>query len=108
VIRHVNASLPGDATLLMLFEARGFPLQTKVIQDNRITNWPYLAGVLPEESCGDEVGADYLLLASAALNYYRLRGLDPEKLHWDRFEGFAERCLEPVFQVPGYVLFRWD
>jgi hypothetical protein len=108
VIRHVNASLPGDATLLMLFEARGFPLQTKVIQDNRITNWPYLAGVLPEESCGDEVGADYLLLASAALNYYRLRGLDPEKLHWDRFEGFAERCLEPVFQAPGYVLFRWD
>ena len=107
MVRHVNENVPTDALVLMLFEARGFPLVTASLQDNKITNWPYLAGVLPEGSCGESVGASHLLLATAALNYYRLRGLDPERLQWGRFEGFAERCLEPVFQVPGYVLFRW-
>jgi len=107
VVRQVNESVPEDALILMLFEARGFPLKPPVLQDNMITNWPYFSGALPEGSCGEGVGADYLLLASAALNYYRLRGLDPDRLGWDRFQGFAERCLEPVFQVPGYVLFQW-
>jgi hypothetical protein len=107
MVRHVNESVSPEALVLMLFEARGFPLVPTSLQDNKITNWPYLAGALPEGSCGDEVGADYLLLANAALNYYRLRGLDPERLQWSRFQGFAERCLEPVYQVPGYVLFKW-
>ena len=107
MVSFVNEHVPDTARILLLFEARGFPMEPRVIQDNKITNWPYLVGVLPEGSCGEEVGADYLLLASAALNYYQVRGLDPEKLQWERFEGFAERCLGPVFHVPGYVLFRW-
>ncbi len=107
MVRHVNESVPPDALVLMLFEARGFPLAPASLQDNKITNWPYLAGVLPEGSCGEGVGASHLLLANAALNYYRLRGLDPDRLQWGRFQGFAERCLEPVYQVPGYVLFMW-
>jgi len=108
MVRFVNDMVPDTARVLLLFEARGFPLEPRVIQDNKITNWPYLVGVFPEGSCGEEVGADYLLLASAALNYYQLRGLDPEKLQWERFEGFAERCLGSVFHTPGYVLFRWE
>jgi hypothetical protein len=107
MVSFVNEHVPDSARILMLFEARGFPLEPRVYQDNKITNWPYLSGVLPEGGCGEEVGADYLLLASAALNYYQTRGLDPEKLQWERFEGFADRCLGPVFHVPGYVLFRW-
>ncbi len=107
LIRRINGSLSADDTVLMLFEARGFPLRTRVIQDNRITNWPYLVGVLPPGSCGENIGADYLLLASAALRYYQQRGLDPERLRWGEFEEFAGRCLDPVYQVPGYVLFRW-
>lgn len=107
MVRFVNDHVPDTARVLLLFEARGFPLEPRVIQDNKITNWPYLVGVLPEGECGEEVGADYLLLASAALNYYQQRGLDPGKLRWERFERFAEACLGPIFHVPGYVLFRW-
>ncbi len=108
VIRHINSSVPSGHRILLLFEARGFPFEAEVIQDNKITNWPYLEGALPEGDCGAAVGADYLLLSGAAVNYYRLRGLDPERLRWDRFQGFAERCLTPVFQSPGYTLFRWE
>jgi hypothetical protein len=108
MVSFVNEHVPDSARILLLFEARGFPLEPRVIQDNKITNWPYLAGVLPEGGCGEEVGADYILLASAALNYYQTRGLDPAMLQWERFEGFADRCLSPVFHVPGYVLFRWN
>ncbi|MGW8268636.1 MAG: hypothetical protein ACWGSQ_19885, partial [Longimicrobiales bacterium] len=107
MVRFVNENVPDTARVLLLFEARGFPLEPRVIQDNKITNWPYLVGVLPEGSCGEEVGADYLLLASAALNYYQQRGLDPGKLQWERFERFAESCLGPIIHIPGYVLFRW-
>jgi len=108
IIRYVNENLSPESRVLMLFEARGYPFEPKVIQDNKITNWPYLAGILPEGSCGEEGVADHILLASAALNYYRLRGLGAEKLQWGRFQGFAERCLEPVYQVPGYLLFKWE
>lgn len=108
VIRHVNTDVPDDATILMLFEARGFPLDRQVLQDNGIHNWPILAAALKAGSdpCLESAPFDHVLLATGVLGYYERRGLDLERLGWPRFGPFQARCLEPVWQSPGYVLFR--
>jgi hypothetical protein len=47
-------------------------------------------------------------IISGSMTYYRLRGLEPERLRWNEFEAFAARCLTLEFQSPGYELYRWE
>lgn len=108
VVEHLNAELPGDARLLLLFEGRGFPIHRDVIQDNKISNWPILAAAREagNDPCLTRAPFDHVLLASAAVRYYEIRGLDPRVLRLDDFEEFRSRCLVEVWQGQGYVLFR--
>ncbi len=108
VVRHVNETLSPDDRLLLLWEARGFPLEPRVIQDNKISNWPVMAEALEMHSgCLNQVGEfEYVLLASAAANYYRFRGLGEDRIRWEAFQRYRDRCLSELWSSPGFTLFR--
>jgi hypothetical protein len=106
MMQFVNANVPDDGKILMLFEARGFYLDPSTIQDNKVTNWPLLATALEPGECLAAAGVDHVLLATGSLNYYVQRGLDLTSIKWGRFQEFAGSCLEPIYDGPGYVLFE--
>jgi hypothetical protein len=102
----VNTNLSRDDRVLMLFDARGFYLEPEVIQDNRITNWPLLAPQLPRGACLTRLEISHVILATGSLRYYVSRGMDVELIQWDTFRQFADRCLRPIYEGPGFVVFR--
>lgn len=108
VVERLNADLPLDARLLMLFEARALPIHRDVLQDNKISNWPILAAARTAgtDPCLLRAPFDHVLLASAAIRYYEIRGLDPQGLRLPDFEDFRTACLEEVWREGGYVLLR--
>jgi hypothetical protein len=103
---HVNRHLPLNSRILMLFEARGFYFNVPVIQDNVLTNWPLLANRASKLNCLARTGITHVLVNFADLNYYLHRGLQPATTRWDVFEGFAAKCLIPVFRGPGHTLYE--
>ncbi|MFC1791260.1 hypothetical protein ACFL0I_02190, partial [Gemmatimonadota bacterium] len=106
VVRYLNRTLSGENRILMLFEARGFPVEPQTLQDNKISNWPILAAVREGGGCLERAGFDHVLVALDTFRYYQTRGLENEGLRWDDFQSYREACLEEVWQSPGYVLFR--
>lgn len=104
MMQFVNANVPHDGKILMLFEARGFYLDPSAIQDNKVTNWPLLAAALEPGECLEAAGIDHVLVATGSLNYYVQRGLDLTSIKWGRFQEFAASCLEPIYDGPGYML----
>ncbi|MGH7541025.1 MAG: hypothetical protein ACRELC_08505 [Gemmatimonadota bacterium] len=104
----LDRALPRESRTLMLFDARGFHLDRRVVQDNKLTNWPLLARApgVDAGTCPSGIGFTHVLVNVAALDYYRRSGLDPERLAWSTFERMAARCLDVAFQEHGFVLFR--
>ena len=101
----VNAAVPGDARILLLFEGRGHYFAPTVIQDNVLTNWVYLEPVVGSR-CLEGSGITHLLVGTGTLEYFRKRGLDDRLIRWDRFPSFAQRCLEPISRTPEFELYR--
>ncbi len=101
----VNAAVPADGRVLLLFEGRGYYFAPTVVQDNVLTNWVYLEPVVGSR-CLEDAGFSHLLVATGTLDYFRERGLDERLIRWDRFPAFAARCLEPVTRTPGFALYR--
>jgi hypothetical protein len=106
LVEFLDESAPPDATMLMLFEARGYHLRTGVIQDNRLTNWPLIVPYLSDPNCLGAVGATHMILATGSLSYYVSRGLDPEVMDLDLLQGFVSRCLQPIYEGPGFAVFE--
>lgn len=106
LVEFINDSVPPDARMLMLFDARGYYIEREVLQDNRLTNWPLIAPHLSGDACLRSVGASHLILAMGSLRFYIARGMDPEVMRLGEFDRFAARCLEPIHQGPGFVIFR--
>ncbi len=106
LMRHANAELPDSARVLMLFDARGLYFRPATLQDNRLTNWPLLAPLPTVDECLRGTGITHVLLSAGVLNYYVLRGLDPETVRWSEFGALADRCLVPVLDSRGIILFE--
>jgi hypothetical protein len=104
--KFVNTSLPAESRILMLFDARGFYFRRQVVQDNDGIGWPLLASVLSPGSCLEPLRITHVMLGIGSLRYYLHAGLDPERVRWQAFLEFADRCLQPVHEEPGIVLFE--
>lgn len=107
---YINRHVPKDGRILMIFEARGYYFNVPVIQDNRLTNWPLFGQKASIQGCGSlhSAGISHVLVNTGALGYYISRGLNTESqyLGWETFPQFAERCLIPVYDRSGFVLYR--
>lgn len=106
MVQYVNRELPSDSRVLMLFEARGYGIEREVVQDNKGTNWPFLAGRLEDGMCLEAGGFSHVLANESALAYYQVGGLDLDIVHWPAFARFAERCLVEVHRVEGMILYE--
>lgn len=100
----VNEEVPADGKVLLLFEARGLYFKPAVLQDNLLTNWPFLAHV-GSRSCLAPVGVTHVLVSLLAVRYYTLRGTDPNLFDLNLFPKFAQRCLRPVHRQSGFILY---
>jgi hypothetical protein len=101
----VNAAVPADGRVLLLFEGRGYYFVPTVVQDNVLTNWVYLEPVIGSR-CLEGAGFTHMLVATGTLDYFKERGLDERLIRWERFSAFASRCLDPVTRTPGFALYR--
>jgi len=102
----VNDHLGPESRTLMLFEARGWYFRRPVLQDDDLTNWPLLTPLLDTDPCLASSGITHVLVNVGALSYYEHRGLDPAVVGWPAFPRFERRCLRPVHEEPGLVLFE--
>ena len=97
-----------DARTLMLFDARGYYFDGRVVQDNLLLNW-YLLTLSPDfgpDWCPADAGFTHVLVNAGALDHYRRSSLDPDRLGWALFPAVAQRCLEEVGGGFGLHLFR--
>ena len=103
---HMNTVLPGDARVLLLFEARGHGFTARVIQDNSLANWMLLQPAVGPPRCLDGTGITHVLVGVSTLRYFVSRGFDPKIIGWDKFPQFAERCLVLVDAQSDALLYR--
>jgi hypothetical protein len=106
VVSYVNQHLSPTNRVLMLFEARGFYFKVPVIQDNILTNWPLLSGKAASIGCMQATGISHVLVNLGALSFYLERGLNPDVIRWKQFHEFADKCLSPVYQGVGHILYE--
>jgi hypothetical protein len=101
----VNTSLSNTASVLMLFEGRGYYFRVPVLQDNLFTNWPLavLSGGI--DDCFHRAGVTHLLLGTSTLEYFVNRGANLRDTKWSEFENFSRRCLREVESNRDYTLF---
>lgn len=101
-----TALTPPDARVLMLFESRGYYHTRDVLQDNLLANWPVLQHIGATDRCLAGSGITHVLLNGVMPSYYARRGANLSAARWERFPEFAQRCLVPIGQTAGVVLFR--
>ncbi|MBX3131818.1 MAG: hypothetical protein KF689_00355 [Gemmatimonadaceae bacterium] len=106
VARYFDEQVAPDATVLMLWDARGYHFTRNALQDNLLTNWPMLEGIGATARCLAGTGITHVYVNLEAPRYYERRGLDLASLGWDRFPAFAERCLDPMAVLPGLAIYR--
>jgi hypothetical protein len=90
----------------MLYEARAFYVERSVIQDIRLSNWPLLAHGMSGDDCLPDTRITHVLLGAGALGYYLSRGADPALVELAALEAFRRRCVTPVYEVSGFILFE--
>lgn len=106
MLEQVNSRLEPTDRLLMFFEARGFRMSPRVIQDNRSSNWFFLEPALRGNLCLDRAVATHALVATGAVGYYMRFGTRADLLKWGEMQSFARRCLVPIYQHGGFELFE--
>jgi hypothetical protein len=106
IVNWVNDSLGPGSRVLMLFEGRGLYFQVPVLQDNILTNWPFLVASDATTDCLTRAGITHVLVGQSTLRYFTNRGLDPDDLRWGEFAAFKDRCLSLVHDTPDYALYR--
>lgn len=106
VIANVQRLVPPDGKVLMLWEARGLPLEREVLVDVMLSNWSYVAQSRGYADCLAGTGITHLLVGGGSVEYYVNRGADPRAFMLDRFANFRERCLASHASIgPGVELF---
>lgn len=96
------ARYPGET--ILLFEGRGWFFPGTALQDNVMTNQPYLLRVLDGE-CRRPTGPTHVLVNERARDLLYARGGAPD---WaDEWPAFVDRCLEIVAVEDGYTLYAF-
>lgn len=102
--------LEEDARVLMIFDARGFRAPRPVLQDNKLTNWPYVqaaARASGGKPCLRGTGITHILVNRWALAYYsRSAGFGADALDVEALGRFASRCTETLWESPAMSLHR--
>ena len=106
VVTYANQHLNSTNRILMLFEARGLYFNIPVIQDNMLTNWPLLSTKLESIGCLEDSGISHVLVNGGALSFYFERGLSRNVVRWKKFQQFSDRCLFPIYQGVGHILYE--
>lgn len=102
----LDRRLSPDDRVLMLFEGRGFRLQTPKIQDNLMANWPLLAQRRVSGDCLARARITHVLINYGVLDVHLSHGMPPEAVAWSEFIRFAKECLEREAVHPPYVLYK--
>ena len=106
LLPRIHATVPDSARLLLFYEARGFWLRPRVIEDNYASAWPRLQERLGPNQCLPPSSADFVLVDWRAERSFLDRGVPASDLRPDRLLDFTRRCLLPVFQTEDYSLYR--
>ena len=106
VVSFVNARLPTQSRILMLFESRGYYFRVPVLQDNGGLNWPLLSAKAAGPDCLRSAGITHVLVNTAALAGFARAGRDLAPLRLDLLQRFAERCLSPIYSAGEFSIFR--
>jgi hypothetical protein len=92
-IAAVHAQVPRNGRVLMLWEARVFPLERDALADVRLSNWSYLAQSPVVDDCLRGTGITHVLVNTGALEFYTGRGARRDAFRLDQFERFRSRCV---------------
>lgn len=106
MIAEVPPRVPEDGRLLLLFEPRGYYFGEDAVQDSQMNNWPLLALAPRDPGCLEESAFTHVLVNMVPLEYRLEHGFDPTDFEWPAFAEFSDRCLDPVYEGPGFTLFR--
>jgi hypothetical protein len=105
------ADLAPDAKVLMLFDARGFYAPRAVLQDNKLTNWPWIEVIRERredaEPCALGSGITHVLVNRGTLSFYLGSGaLNTALLRVPELGAFLTRCTHTVSEGGGMSLYE--
>lgn len=107
VIANVQRRVPESGKVLMLWEARGLPLEREVVEDVMLSNWSFLAQSASPGRCLAGTGITHVLAGGGSVEYYVDRGANVNAFRLQEFGRFRERCLINHATVgPGFELFE--
>jgi len=106
VVSFVNARLPAESRILMLFEGRGYYFRVPVLQDYMTLNWPVLSAKAAGPDCLRSAGITHVLVNRGALGQYARGGRDLAPLRLESLEHFASECLIPIYASGEYKIGR--
>jgi hypothetical protein len=106
VIGNLHRLVPVDGKVLMLWEARGLPIERKTLVDVRLSNWSFLAQSSAPAACLAGTGITHVMVGTGSVEFYVSRGAKAEAFHLNDFTAFRDRCLTDYVNIgPGFGLF---
>lgn len=98
------ASLPGDAVVLLLWEARTAGLPVRTMADVRLSNWPLLSQTDAPAICLAATGITHIIVNHGSLRYYLARGASADAFRLRELEAFLANCLQEVHQEGSFLV----
>jgi hypothetical protein len=106
VIGNLHRLVPADGKVLMLWEARGLPIERETLVDVRLSNWSFLAQSSAPAACLAGTGITHVMVGTGSVEFYVSRGAKAEAFHLNDFTAFRDRCLTDYVNIgPGFGLF---
>lgn len=106
VIGNLHRLVPTDGKVLMLWEARGLPIERETLVDVRLSNWSFLAQSPAPAACLAGTGITHVMVGTGSVEFYVSRGARPEAFRLNDFTAFRDRCLADYVNIgPGFGLF---
>lgn len=103
--RWLDRRLSAEDRVLVLFEGRGFYIETPAIQDNLLANWPLLAPRLEPGDCLARARVTHVLVNYGVLDVHLTHGMPLGAVVWSAFPVFARRCLRREAVRYPYALY---
>lgn len=98
--------VPEGGHILMLYDARGYPFERSVTQDNIAIAWPLLERSGFADRCLEGLDFSHVLLNKGAVRFYLARGSTIPEVADGSLRRFIERCLEPEEAFGSLTLYR--
>jgi hypothetical protein len=90
----------------MLYESRALPFDRHVLPDTRMLTWPLLYASGHADDCLAGLPVTHVLLNVTAIEFYQARVGELQYISDGSLQRFVQRCLDPVAERGGHVLFR--